>query len=51
MRKQSAMIGCVEKVALIKQFIQSDKTELAIEKYGKSKNGEYLDIVQSQYDL
>jgi len=40
--RQSTMIGCIEEVALIHKFIKKDKLEEAIEKYGKSKYGEYL---------
>ncbi len=40
--RQSTMIGCLEEVALIHNFIDKEKFEDAINKYGKSKYGEYL---------
>jgi len=40
--RQSTMIGCIEEVALIHNFINKNQFENAIEKYGKSKYGEYL---------
>lgn len=40
--RQSTMIGCIEEVALIYKFIGKEKMLTAIEKYGKSKYGEYL---------
>lgn len=40
--RQSTMIGCIEEVALIYKFIGKEKIHTAIEKYGKSKYGEYL---------
>ncbi len=40
--RQSTMIGCIEEVALIYKFIGKEKMHTAIEKYGKSKYGEYL---------
>ncbi|APG59265.1 glucose-1-phosphate thymidylyltransferase RfbA [Christiangramia salexigens] len=40
--RQSTMIGCIEEVALIHKFISKGKFEEAIDKYGKSKYGEYL---------
>jgi len=40
--RQSTMIGCIEEIALIHKFIGKDKFESAIEKYGKSKYGQYL---------
>ena len=40
--RQSTMIGCIEEVALIHNFITKQKFEEAIAKYGKSKYGQYL---------
>lgn len=40
--RQSTMIGCIEEVAYRHQFINSNELKIAIEKYGKSKYGEYL---------
>lgn len=40
--RQSEMIGCIEEVAYLHKFIDKFKLEIAIEKYGKSKYGEYL---------
>ncbi|MDT0686584.1 glucose-1-phosphate thymidylyltransferase RfbA [Autumnicola psychrophila] len=40
--RQSTMIGCIEEVAFIHKFIGRDKIESAIDKYEKSKYGEYL---------
>jgi len=40
--RQSTMIGCIEEVALIHKFIDKSKFNKAIEKYGKSKYGQYL---------
>lgn len=40
--RQSTMIGCIEEVALIHNFIDKSQFQNAIEKYGKSKYGEYL---------
>lgn len=40
--RQSTMIGCIEEVALIHNFITRQKFEEAIAKYGKSKYGQYL---------
>jgi len=40
--RQSAMIGCIEEVAYIHNFIKKDEIEAATEKYGKSKYGAYL---------
>jgi glucose-1-phosphate thymidylyltransferase len=40
--RQSTMIGCIEEVALVHKFIKKDEFEMAIERYGKSKYGEYL---------
>ena len=40
--KQSTMIGCIEEIALIHKFIDKNKFNKAIEKYGKSKYGAYL---------
>ena len=40
--RQSAMIGCIEEVALVHKFIDKNKFLEATEKYGKSKYGEYL---------
>ncbi len=40
--RQSTMIGCIEEVAFIHNFIDKNQFENAIEKYGKSKYGEYL---------
>lgn len=40
--RQSTMIGCIEEVALLHNFISREKFSASIEKYGKSKYGEYL---------
>lgn len=40
--RQSTLIGCLEEVAFIHNFIDREKFEDAIIKYGKSKYGEYL---------
>ena len=40
--RQSTMIGCIEEVALLHNFIDKSQFQNAIEKYGKSKYGEYL---------
>jgi glucose-1-phosphate thymidylyltransferase len=40
--RQSTMIGCIEEVALIHNFIDIHKFNKAIDKYGKSKYGQYL---------
>ena len=40
--RQSAMIGNIEEVAYVHNFIGEKEMFLAIEKYGKSKYGEYL---------
>jgi glucose-1-phosphate thymidylyltransferase len=40
--RQSTMIGCIEEVALIHNFIDDVKFNEAIDKYGKSKYGQYL---------
>lgn len=40
--RQSAMIGNIEEVAYVHKFIGEKEISLAIEKYGKSKYGEYL---------
>lgn len=42
--RQSEMIGCVEEVAFLHNFITKNDVELALKKYGKSKYGEYLQI-------
>lgn len=40
--RQSEMIGCVEEVAYLHNFIDRKMVQMAVEKYGKSKYGEYL---------
>jgi len=40
--RQSAMIGCIEEVAYLHKFIGEQELSIAIQKYGKSKYGEYL---------
>jgi len=40
--RQSAMIGCIEEVAYLHKFIGKKELTHAIQKYGKSKYGEYL---------
>ena len=40
--RQSTMIGCIEEVALIHKFIDKTTFDKAIDKYGKSKYGQYL---------
>ena len=40
--RQSTMIGCIEEVAYLSQFISKDKLFELSEKYGKSKYGAYL---------
>ena len=40
--RQSAMIGNIEEVAYVHNFIEKKEISLAIQKYGKSKYGEYL---------
>lgn len=40
--RQGARIGCIEEVAYRHHFITKDQVLKAIEKYGKSKYGEYL---------
>mgnify|MGYP003110414634 CR=1 FL=1 len=40
--RQSAMIGCIEEVAYLHNFIGEKELSEAIQKYGKSKYGEYL---------
>ncbi|SDR69283.1 glucose-1-phosphate thymidylyltransferase RfbA [Gramella sp. MAR_2010_147] len=40
--RQSEMIGCLEEVAYLHDFIDRNKVELAVQKYGKSKYGVYL---------
>ncbi|GAB2770478.1 glucose-1-phosphate thymidylyltransferase RfbA [Actinomadura fibrosa] len=40
--RQSEMIGCVEEVAYLHKFINKSEIEIAVQKYGKSKYGEYL---------
>ncbi len=40
--RQSEMIGCIEEVALVHKFIRKAEFEKAIDRYGKSKYGEYL---------
>jgi len=40
--RQSTMIGCIEEVAWERGFIDKEKFEGTITKYGKSKYGEYL---------
>ena len=40
--RQSTMIGCIEEVALVHKFIEKEKLDSAIKRYGKSKYGEYL---------
>jgi len=40
--RQSAMIGCIEEVAYLHNFIGDKELSFAIKKYGKSKYGEYL---------
>ncbi|WZL88709.1 glucose-1-phosphate thymidylyltransferase RfbA [Salinimicrobium sp. 3283s] len=40
--RQSEMIGCVEEVAYLHKFINRNEIELAVQKYGKSKYGQYL---------
>src|SRR5690606_33572666 len=40
--RQSTMIGNIEEVAYVHKFIGKEKLEMAVEKYGKSKYGEYL---------
>jgi len=40
--RQSAMIGCIEEVAFLHNFIGEKELTVAIQKYGKSKYGEYL---------
>jgi glucose-1-phosphate thymidylyltransferase len=40
--RQIAMIGCIEEVAYLHNFIGKMELEKAIKKYGKSKYGEYL---------
>ena len=44
--RQSTMIGCIEEVALIHNFIGKEEFNEAITKYGKSKYGEYLRVLQ-----
>lgn len=43
--RQSTMIGCIEEVALIHKFISKEKFREAIDKYGKSKYGDYLKML------
>jgi len=46
--RQSAMIGCIEEIALERNFIDKGSIIKLAEKYGKSKYGEYLkDIVKN----
>ncbi len=40
--RQSAMIGCIEEVALVHKFIDINQYKNAINRYEKSKYGEYL---------
>lgn len=40
--RQSAMIGCIEEVAYLHNYIDRIELDGAIKKYGKSKYGEYL---------
>jgi glucose-1-phosphate thymidylyltransferase len=40
--RQSTMIGCIEEVAIIHRFINKSQFQKAIERYGKSKYGAYL---------
>src|SRR5690606_41147570 len=40
--RQSTMIGSIEEVALIHNFIDDKKFKATISKYGKSKYGDYL---------
>lgn len=47
--RQSAMIGCIEEIALLHKFIGFKEIEVAIEKYGKSKYGEYLKNLENIY--
>ncbi|MDX1760856.1 MAG: glucose-1-phosphate thymidylyltransferase RfbA [Christiangramia sp.] len=43
--RQSTMIGCIEEVALIHNFISKQEFMKAIDKYGKSRYGEYLKML------
>lgn len=47
--RQSEMIGCVEEVAYLHNFINKNEVELAVEKYGKSKYGEYLQTILKEH--
>ena len=40
--RQSAMIGCIEEVAYLHNFIGDKELTIAIQKYGNSKYGDYL---------
>ncbi|MDT0644245.1 glucose-1-phosphate thymidylyltransferase RfbA [Zunongwangia sp. F363] len=40
--RQSAMIGCIEEVAYLRNFIDKDSLNQLSERYGKSKYGAYL---------
>ncbi|MCC8358767.1 glucose-1-phosphate thymidylyltransferase RfbA [Salinimicrobium sediminilitoris] len=46
--RQSTMIGCIEEVALVHKFITKVDFEKAIDRYGKSKYGEYLKNLQNE---
>ncbi len=46
--RQSTMIGCIEEVALVHKFIKKEEFEKAIDRYGKSKYGEYLKNLQNE---
>jgi glucose-1-phosphate thymidylyltransferase len=47
--RQSAMIGCIEEVALVHKFIDIDQYKTAIKRYEKSKYGEYLRNLLNNY--
>lgn len=40
--RQSTMIGCIEEIAIERKFIPKENLDNFINKYGKSKYGEYL---------
>lgn len=49
--RQSTMIGCIEEVAYLHNFIPRSGLENAVAKYGKSKYGEYLqEILKYEWD-
>ncbi|SFN58126.1 glucose-1-phosphate thymidylyltransferase RfbA [Salegentibacter flavus] len=48
--RQSEMIGCVEEVAFLHNFIKKNEIKVAVKKYGKSKYGEYLQTILREYE-